>query len=479
MFIRQKRNICFLLVLLLLLSICTPLVGCTKERQTMRILIDDNSARGSERAMIEAVVAAVEEEYESVNFVIETLPNEEDDRRVVLQRLQTEIMAGKGPDIYVLPGNYVFNTPLFFDVNQAMRNGMFEDLSEYYDADAGMNGLIPALMDAGVVDGKRYVLPMWYDLSVACVNRGIFDQTGFNEDIFNEGYIGLMQAVVDAPNAELAADVAEFSPIGVNVLNMLPQVIDYDTQQVVLTVEVLTSFMEQYQTMRDMQESREVFWQRYIPMTFENYVEYAESSFSAWAVQNRSLEICNLDTALANAAVAKIEGIDMDIIPLTAADGTLTADVTLWGAVGAGCENTELAYLFLSKLLSKEYQWEAYRLEEVQSIDIPNKGWPARTRDGISELYRNRTMHILGQFSDEQQEMREIELRDTAITNEDLPDFHEMIDQAQFSIPEEWVLARFMQSELNDPDTGETLDADINAMMEKWLKDLQWRIAEG
>lgn len=465
------------MVILIYLLILLLFSACADKKQELRILIEESSILVSERDMITSAVEAFREEHKNVTIVIESLPDAEDGRKEVLKHLQTEIMAGKGPDIFVLPCNTVYTDPLFHDVAQAMRNGMFEDLSQYYDEDAETDGLIPAVMDIGVVDGKRYVLPLWYDLPVACVNRAALAQTGYDEEIFSDGYMGLMRAVTEAENAELAADAAEFL-LRENILNVLPRLIDQDTRQVNLSVEELSAFMEQYQAMRNIQESRDTFWVYQIPMTLGWYVEYTEEGLSGWAVKNRTFEICNLDTALANAAIAKLQGIEMDVIPLTGADGTLTADVTLWGAVGARCENTELAYKFLKKLLSEEYQWEAYRLGTVEQVVTQNKGWPVRTRDGISSLYQNLTLDIFQRISDRTQKATAAELRNIAITNADFPDLHTRIDQAQFSIPEEGTLGAMIEN-LNDPISCKALDVDINAIAVGFIEQLKWHLGEG
>ena len=108
------------------------------------------------------------------------LPTNEQERAVYLQQLRTEILQGGGPDCYLLSTDntlildepeqytYVEVEPLFADVGPAMRNGLFYDISLLYDANDsfGKDGLNSRIMDAGMVDGKRYVLPLRYDMPV-------------------------------------------------------------------------------------------------------------------------------------------------------------------------------------------------------------------------------------------------------------------------------------------------------------------------
>ena len=63
-----------------------------------------------------------------------------------------------------------------------------------------------------------------------------------------------------------------------------------------------------------------------------------------------------LDFAIHNAVIAKAEGVDLGIYPLRSTDGSVTADITFYGAVTSGCKNPELAYEFLRYFLTEESQ---------------------------------------------------------------------------------------------------------------------------
>ena len=69
--------------------------------------------------------------HPDVEVRLEAVPKDE----MELQRLRTQIMAGKGPELYLM----CRNDTLFADPYQSMRNGLFADLSEYYDTDTSLN----------------------------------------------------------------------------------------------------------------------------------------------------------------------------------------------------------------------------------------------------------------------------------------------------------------------------------------------------
>ena len=76
-------------------------------------------------------------------------------------------MAGQGPDIFILPcdDGFTYNeTQLIENVEKGMATGLFADLTTQYDQDETLEKdvLLEKVMDAGVMDGKRYILPLRY-----------------------------------------------------------------------------------------------------------------------------------------------------------------------------------------------------------------------------------------------------------------------------------------------------------------------------
>ena len=154
----MKKIVSLLLVMLLLVSL---LPGC-KKTETIWIVMEEHKAMEQH---VRSIIKLFKEQNPNVEFELELLPNGnkvvdadyEEARTAILQRLRSAIMARKGPDIYLLPSTTTTYEMLFEDVNLAMRNGLFEDISEYYDGDTELRTeeLISGVMDAGVLDGRR------------------------------------------------------------------------------------------------------------------------------------------------------------------------------------------------------------------------------------------------------------------------------------------------------------------------------------
>ena len=102
-----------------------------------------------------------------VTFEFVTLTADQEERSNRIDQLQTEMMAGQGPDIFILPcdDGFTYNeTQLIENVEKGMATGLFADLTTQYDQDETLEKdvLLEKVMDAGVMDGKRYILPLRY-----------------------------------------------------------------------------------------------------------------------------------------------------------------------------------------------------------------------------------------------------------------------------------------------------------------------------
>ena len=109
-----------------------------------------------------------------VTFEFVTLTADQEERSNRIDQLQTEMMAGQGPDIFILPcdDGFGFNeTRLIENVEKGMVTGLFADLSQLYDQDETLEKdlLLEKVMDAGMMDGKRYILPLRYQYPIILV----------------------------------------------------------------------------------------------------------------------------------------------------------------------------------------------------------------------------------------------------------------------------------------------------------------------
>ena len=492
----KKRILSAVLVLLLLALTIFP--GCAPKEVTLRVLLEDdyefldNEWLKPFNEQVKIVARQFDRDHENVKVVIEQLPQDPKAREIMLERLGTEIMAGKGPDIFVLPAartnmdlaapTWFLGSPLasenyemlFPDVELSMHNGLFADISAYYDADMelGKESLVTAVMDAGVVGDARYVLPLRYNIPLIYVDTDRMTEAGVSMDIFNQDIVSMMDDITESGLDWLAAG-ARLEQIWHYALNYFPEVVDYGAQEVTFTKDELTTFMRSYISMRQLQGELKP---TYGIDTFGAYASAIIPGDSVAAGDDQyGLVTADLDAALSSVLIAKDAGTNLAMYPLRATDGSVIADVTFYGAVGAGCKEPGLAYELLRGMLSEEVQWNSNMDGKSQQYTaglsghiIPASGWPVRAFGGVETMCKTH-VKLGGKTS---------RMGGLSISDDDLPFLDIQIDKCQFSTPQEESLGRKIKglySKIN-PDVD---DAKLEATAEEWLRELEWHLGEG
>ena len=208
---------------------------------------------------------------------------------------------------------------------------------------------------------------------------------------------------------------------------------------------------------------------------------YVSELYHAGSVAGRDdrygygLVTADLDAALSSVLIAKDAGTNLAMYPLRATDGSVIADVTFYGAVGAGCEETELAYELLRGMLSVEVQWNSNLdgkdqvfLGGLSALIIPASGWPVRAYGGVETMCK--THYKLGG--------KVSRMGGVDISDDDLPFLDIQIDKCRFSTPQEESLGRRIKGlySIVYPDAD---NAKLEATAEEWLGELEWHLGEG
>ena len=530
----------------IIFSLCL-LVSCAaqtavQEPLTLQVLTEHSPSDGM-NYQVEQIAAAFMEGHDGVTVEIEYLPTDAEERSLYLYQLRVEIMSGQGPDVYLLPTRGLlydnlktyFNSlggitsykvePLFSDVVLAMENGVFQDVSTYYDNDHELHteNLHQTVMDAGIWNGARYLLPIRYNMPVLITDP--------NELSFR---LTSDLTILDLAEKAIAAGDTAFA----TALQMpedfsaFSQLLDYKAGSVLVSQDLFAKYLLLYQQVKALcakpfQSFREKTFQRMwgdhpeqIKPSMEEWEQvdpyglfyyYCEThSFSAdqlyWQTEGFPIFIGDICSTLHNAAINQYLGTQTIVQPLRCADGSIAAEVTFYGAVGASCESPELAYDFLREFLTEEAQWDLLRpRSEYANADIWNippesqcrgfveNSWPVRTKGSVQHLWDTIQYQIysgisyqgLGISSGPLAQLEAARARAKRfknaiiLTDEDLPILFTPIDEVRFPItlPENesmaWALAQ-----LNEED-GTPTDVDIDALAEQLHQNLWWHLAEG
>ncbi len=523
-----RKGIKGIVAICLLLGITLPFfTGCGGQKAAGKRqlwVVTEKSTWSRMNGQLYAVRQAYEKQHEDVTIRVEYLPTDEQGRATYLQQLRTEILQGGGPDLYLLPTDNtlildepiqytnVEVEPLFADVHLAMGNGLFYDISRFYDRDEslGKESLNAKIMDAGVVDGKRYVLPLRYDIPVIYALKDAIGNVGLDPAVLEEDILTIMEAVYESGDTVLAAGML------LRTFSAFSDFVDYTSGNVLLDEEILVRYMQAYQNLVALAKSETYITLAklnvgsYISDSYNKIVMYVESADDIQFVDGEviytnatekfytynPLWLGDMQDALAYGPVTQHAGWDTVITPVKGIGGDVVATVTYYGAIGSGCDDPELAYDFLRQFLLEESQWEANRptksfekplkgsgntSNKLQYAGLIEEGWAVRDTNSLQPLWLVRRKQIYTKpaymgTQDSKQRMREIGLME--LQEESAPILGAEIGEVRFNTGLSDTLAEALSS-LNDEKTGAPTQVDIPRLAEDLLWNLRWFVAEG
>ncbi len=460
----MKKSIIILLValvsMLFLLSSCTH--DTDPEERTLWIVTEESRITDGMNWQTEQIIKAFKKENPDVTVTLEILPNETDhaqERSVRLEQIRTDILAGKGPDVYLIPNETLMNEPLFKDVQQAMYNGVFADISSYYDADTtlGKEDLVTEVMDGGVVNGARYVLPLRYTYPVLYTDRQIMQAAGLGLEAASD-FNSLFNVLLTASEPQWHCTPASSAATG--YASFLPPMIDYASGKVLINETQMADLLRKYQSMADMVA---------ISFGMSSYI-----SKGTFFTEQQPIDMGWLHQVLDFSAISQVENQDLVAIPVRATNGDLVASVSYYAAVGNGCSNPELAYKFIREFLTEDVQFERERLElSKYSATTIASGLPVRSKGKTDELWTMYKKINKGFGSDEEQMRRKKAVMAVSLTQADVPILDAHIDRVYFA-------TSFDQQAMVDAVRKVLFeDADINTVAKDLIFQLQLHAAEG
>lgn len=461
----MKKIFVFLLVLLLsgllLLSSCAQ--NTDAGEKTLWIVTEESFADGM-NWQAKNIIEDFQKANPDVKVTLEILPDEKDqpqEREIRLKKIRSQILAGQGPDIYLLPNSTFASDPLFEDVQQSMHNGVFADISTYYDADEslGKEELVTEVMDGGVVEGERYVLPLYYTFPVLYTERQLMTALDLDLEAAASDIYCLFDELASAYDTKWnwSPSIAGCS----GCAPYLPQMIDYASGKVLIDEAQMSAFLTAYSNLH----SNALVGGLGMTSYFSKGTVFTEEEpiSMSWA-----------HSALALSAVSKVANQDLVAIPIPAADGDLVACVTYYGAIGNGCSNPELAYGLLREFLTENVQFEKDRLSlDKYTAQSAASGLPVRSKGKIAELWAKEKKINKGFGGDAEQQRRKKAVMAVSLTQEDVQVLDTRIDRVHFANVFD---QQIMTSAVVELSQGQP---DIEAVAKDLIFQLQTHAAEG
>ena len=426
------KNILRLTVTLIIISLVVSFSACAPDdsgENTLWIVAEAQympEMRDNTDWQIQKVVSAFKQAHKDVTVTLEFLPSEKEkpeERSVRLEQLRAEILAGSGPDVYLIPIDHRTESPLFRDVQQAMRNGVFADISSYYDADdaLGKEDLVTEVMNGGVIDGARYVLPISYNYATLLTEQSVMEAAGLDLEAAASDVFELYGALAATGDSQWCCSLNALNSTSYS--HFLPQMIDYNSGNVLIDEAQMEEF---FKLICYIWSQSPVF----PGFGCSKYIYYG-----AAFTQQEPVAMCMITQAIPIAAVSKVAGQELVAIPVRAADGDLVASITYYGAVGNGCKDPELAYEFLREFLTEDVQLQRERmgLENLSVQTYITGGLPVRSKGKAAELWEMEKIINKSWNVENEAKARKRALMAIDLTQEDLPILDVPIDRVYFA----------------------------------------------
>lgn len=281
--------------------------------------------------------------YKEFVPITEVLPVDGPDRENRLTSLRTEMMAGKGPDLFICAQDTFYSPEgrgqaLFPFPDQAMENHIFLPLDEYIANAQYMewDKQLPVLMEAGKNEEGQLIIPMLYEFQGALYPK--------------EKYRMKEELPLTWEEAVSSGDpMVLYAAWNDNVLDSFLRVADYEKDELLFTEEELAERWIKQEAIAQMVKNGE--WEEMC---------YFNEQFQQYGV-NEDIHSCN---NLFGASVdVPIDTRDYIWVPSYNDGGGVTARVLGFGAVNRNAAQPEFAFRVLDFLMSETMQSRSFILE--------------------------------------------------------------------------------------------------------------------
>jgi ABC-type glycerol-3-phosphate transport system substrate-binding protein len=250
--------------------------------------------------------------------------------------LFSELSNGTGPDIIVLYATYIhnptqyFNLDAFYDINEFIRKDKAFKTEDYDNR----------ILDCGVKDGKRYLIPLSYTVDALFTTGELLQTHNLNTD----------KKILSLDDLNTLAK--SFTPQdGTAFINSLPYIsflnyfVDPMKQTASFDTEEFRIFMDQYQALN------------------QSATVVTENSWDLSLLSQGKVALFNMPISNANNTFWPYQtyyknGVDPVLLCYTLSDQeySIPATPSVMVGINKNCANKEAAYEFIKQLLSTEDQ---------------------------------------------------------------------------------------------------------------------------
>lgn len=296
--------------------------------------------------IMDAAVQLYQKQYPDVELEVEKSYSADlESYTTKYQQIANQIMAGEGPDLFVVD-------QVSMDVEKMARQGVLADMEPFFEADDfDWDSYQKVVMDGGVWDGKRLVIPCTYSIPLAITTQTALEETGFSVENCSDfmGFVEESNKILD--NTENARSLfceaisarSFYMDAGIEFLN-------YDNKTVHLGSDEMKKGLEWYGKIVNAEGANQA-----VPVSL---LMGAEMVWNKQALFD--LPVAKTIYQI-NASYAALDTADEAVMfPIRNVNGGITAGIEEAVAVRNNSENLQNAYNFIKILLSPECMSSAF-----------------------------------------------------------------------------------------------------------------------
>ena len=366
----MKKALGILLAVVMTLSL---LSGCgEKEMASLHILVDieyandltENNLKNDMDLLLKSRLVeycARKGVERPKDIVIEYLPTEGIERENALTRLRTEVMAGEGPDLFLIYCNekdpLLAEEAIFTMPEKAMELSIFMTLDDYMENNthfAEWDKMNQTVLAAGRTKEGQQVIPLCYRIPASVYRKSEAEHTPSKEitwmDMLESEDEVLSASTVWLDNTTEVKDGKPFMMLQTPMTEfMLGSVADYHEEELLFTEEELKQRLAEILDLAERYTEGEF---EDAPVHYNTYLGYAFSD--EYSVRDLEGKVC-----------VGTNGIEWNephtLVPLYSDDGGVTAEISAYAAINRNAKNPDHAFLVLDYLSS----YEAQRSERI------------------------------------------------------------------------------------------------------------------
>lgn len=326
------------------LTICFDLDNWLGDPRHMDLATGKYTGAKQRQAAVDQFLQDLKDAGGPENVQVEFIEDRGSDRDGQLTHLRAEIMAGSGPDLFVL--KQTGESDLFLFPEKKLEDGLFLALDKYMENARFMepDKMLKPVFDAGKsADGRQFLLPMTYDIDAAVLRESWmdFDHTAphsFEEMLDSGTKLGSVLSLWKVGEPGYNSLIEVYPALG--------QLADYKKESLNFTQEELGEF-------------------------FDKLLEYDLKAEDGGIKSPSGLLLGNLTNLHVDVADRVWAREPVALVPLYDRDGGVTARVNFFAGVNANTKNPAGAFWAADFLLGRDYMLDSDLYMYMWSDTLP------------------------------------------------------------------------------------------------------------